>query len=246
MGTISVVTSGKGGAGKSTVSAGLGCALAKLGHTVLLIDADAGLRSLDLMLGIGGSAVYDMSDIITGRCEPVRAIYPSPTVSNVFVLPAPVNLDDRCSPDDLHRLCKGLSRHYDDVIIDCPAGVGQGFRSAVSSASRAFIVTTPDMVCARDAQTVARLLEEYKIPSRLVINRLRAIPIMKGNMPDVDEIIDTAGVQLIGIIPEDEQVAVATAQGKPLPFACNAATCFDNIAKRYLGEEVLLAKLEKM
>jgi len=246
MGCVSVITSGKGGAGKSTVTAGLGCALAKLGRKVLLVDADAGLRSLDLMMGIGGSAVYDMADIFAGNCEPIRAIYPSPVCPGVSVLPAPVSLERLCTPEDMRRLCRGFARYYDDVLIDSAAGVGAGFETAVASAQRALVVTTPDMVCARDAQIVSRLLEDRQIPARLLINRLRARPVMAGRMPDVDEIIDTAGLQLMGILPEDEAVAVANANGRPLPSDCYAAACFGNIARRFLGEQVPLANLEKM
>lgn len=246
MGLISVVTSGKGGAGKSTVTAGLGSALAKLGSRVLVVDTDAGLRSLDLMLGVSGSAVYDMSDIFAGHCEPIRAIYPSPVCTNVFVVPAPASFEKLCTPQDMRRLCRGFAQYYDHVIIDCPAGLGRGFETAVAAAERALVVTTPDMVCARDAQVVGYRLEEYAIPARLLINRLRPSLVMRGLMPDVDEIIDTAGIQLIGILPEDEEVAVANANGRPLPSHCNAAACMDNIARRYLGEEVPLARLEKM
>ena len=246
MGQVTVVTSGKGGAGKSTVTAGLGCALARLGRKVLLVDADAGLRSLDLLMGIGGAAVYDIADVFAGNCEPIRAIYPSPICSGVFVAPAPVSLEQLCAPEDMRLLCRGFSRYYDDVLIDCPAGVGQGFQTAVAGAEAALVVTTPDMVCARDAQIVSRLLAEREIPARLIINRLRAVPVMKGRMPDVDEIIDTAGLQLLGIIPEDEAVAVANANGRPLPADCNASLCFENIARRCLGQSVPLARLEKM
>lgn len=246
MGLVAVVTSGKGGAGKSTVTAGLGCALARQGKKVLLVDADAGLRSLDLMLGVGGTTVYDMADIFAGNCEPIRAIYPSPVCSGVFVVPAPVSLERLCSPEDMRRLCRGFERYYDVVIIDCPAGVGPGFETAVAGAQRALVVTTPDMVCARDAQTVGRLLEERALPARLIINRLRPVPVMNGKMPDVDEIIDLAGLQLIGVLPEDEEVAVANANGRPLPSACYAADCFERIACRFLGRDVPLARLEKM
>lgn len=246
MGQICVVTSGKGGAGKSTVTAGLGYALARSSGRVLLIDADAGLRSLDLMLGIGGTAMYDLSDVLAGNCEPVRAIYSSPVCSNVFVLPAPVRPEDMCSPTQMKKLCAGLAQYYDPVIIDCPAGMGRGFETAVAAAERALIVTTPDMVCARDAQIVARMLEDRGVSSRLLINRLRPAKVMDGSMPDVDEIIDTAGVQLLGIIPEDEAVAVANANGRPLPADSAAAQCFGNIARRFRGETVPLARLEKM
>lgn len=243
---ISVVTSGKGGAGKSTVTAGLGYALSRLASRVLLIDADAGLRSLDLMLGVGGNTMYDLADVFAGNCDPMRAIYPSPVFQNVFVLPAPIFLEDMCTADEMRSLCRGLSEHYDQIIIDCPAGLGKGFETAVAAADRALVVSTPDMVCARDAQIISRLLEERGVPSHLIINRLRPGKVTNGSMPDVDEIIDTAGIQLLGVIPEDEEVAVANANGRPLPAACNAAVCFANIAKRYMGDSTPLARLEKM
>ncbi len=246
MGQICVVTSGKGGAGKSTVTAGLGYALSRHSGRILLIDADAGLRSLDLMLGVSGNTVYDLADVFAGNCEPVRAIYPSPIFQNVFVLPAPIRLEDMCSPEEMRALCRGLATYYDQVIIDCPAGIGPGFETAVAAADRALVVSTPDMVCARGAQILSHLLEERRVPAHLIINRLRPNKVMDGSMPDVDEIIDTAGIQLLGILPEDEEVAVANANARPLPSACNAAVCFNNIARRYLGQLVPLAKLEKM
>lgn len=147
MGLISVVTSGKGGAGKSTVTAGLGCALARQGRKVLLVDGDAGLRSLDLMLGIGGSAVYDMADIFAGNCEPIRAIYPSPTSPNVFVLPAPVSLEQLASPRDMARLCRGLSRYYDDVLIDCPPESVEALRRRCPGPDR-LLLSPPRIWCA--------------------------------------------------------------------------------------------------
>ena len=246
MNQITVITSGKGGAGKSTVTAGLGYALSRRVGRVLLIDADAGLRSLDLMLGVAGNTMFDLSDVFAGNCEPVRAIYPSPVFRNVFVLPAPIRLEEMCSAAEMRALCRGLASYYNQVIIDCPAGIGRGFETAVAAADRALVVSTPDMVCARDAQIIGRLLEEHHLKSHLLINRLRPSKVMDGSMPDVDEIIDTAGLQLLGIIPEDEEVAVANANGRPLPADCHAAICFDNIASRFMGESVPLARLEKM
>lgn len=246
MGQICVVTSGKGGAGKSTVTAGLGYALSRHNGRVLLIDADAGLRSLDLMLGVSGNTMYDLSDVFSGNCDPVRAIYSSPIFQNVFVLPAPLHLEEMCSPNEMRVLCRSLASYYDQVIIDCPAGLGPGFETAICAADRALVVSTPDMVCARDAQILGHILDERELPSHLIINRLRPSKVMDGSMPDVDEIIDTAGIQLLGIIPEDEEVAVACANARPLPSACNAAICFENIAKRFMGKSVPLARLEKM
>ena len=246
MGQITVVTSGKGGAGKSTVTAGLGCALAKRGQRVLLVDADAGLRSLDLMLGIGDNAMYDLADVFAGRCEPIRAMYPSPICEGVSVLPAPTGLDACCRPEEMRKLCRGLTRYYDQVLIDCPAGVGKGFLTAVAGADQAVVVTTPDMVCARDAQIVGGLLAARQLPARLVINRLRPRLICRGRLPDVDTVMDTSGIRLLGLVPEDELVATSCAYGRPLPENCAAGLCFDNIARRLLGEDVALAKLDKL
>lgn len=245
MGLISVVTSGKGGAGKSTVTAGLGCALARQGRRVLLIDGDAGLRSLDLMLGIG-SAVYDMADIFASRCEPIRAIYPSPVCPNVSVVPAP----RRAGTAGIPRRYGALVPRLRPVLRRCdhrqpgPASVPDSKRLP-RGLRRPLVVSTPDMVCARDAQIIGRLLDKRGLPARLIINRLRPALVMAGKMPDVDEIMDTAALPLVGILPEDEDVAVAGANGRPLPGHCPAAACFSNIARRYLGEEVGLHALKK-
>ena len=243
---IAVVTSSKGGAGKSTVSAGLACALAREGQRVLVIDADAGLRSLDLMLGIEERAVYDLSDIFARRCEPIRAITPSSVADGVFVIPAPGTLEEKCTPEEMQYLCRGLASHYDTVLIDCPAGIGRGFRVATAPADRAIIVATPDMVCARDAQIVSGHLDAAGISCKMVINRLRPRPVMKGKMPDIDEVMDAAQVPLLGVIPEDEAVSIANANGKPLPLSSFTSRCFSNIAARFMGRSVRLANLAKM
>lgn len=245
MDRITVVTSGKGGAGKSTVSAGLGCALASAGARVLLIDGDAGLRSLDLMLGIGQQIVYDLSDVAAGNCEPESAIYSSEICPRLSLLPAPTKLDDLCGAPDIRDICRKVSDRYDFILIDCPAGTGAGFLAAVEAADRALVVTTPDAVCARDAGVVGDMLWERQIPARLIINRLRVTPVLQGKMPDIDTVIDTAKIQLIGVIPEDEHITVAGANGLPLPDRGIAVTCFDNIARRLCGEDIPLADLQK-
>lgn len=246
MGRITVMTSGKGGAGKSTLSAGLGCALARAGASVLLVDGDAGLRSLDLLLGIGREIVFDLSDIFAGNCEPIRAVYPAACCKGLSLLPAPSRLEGLCSPGDLRRLCRGFAQHYDFVFIDCPAGTGPGFETAVRAADSALVVTTPDLICARDAGVVGDLLAERDIPAQLVINRLRVVPVLQGKMPDLDCVIDTAGIQLLGVIPEDERITVAGANGHPLPEKGEATLCFTNIARRLCGEYVPLPDLQKM
>lgn len=246
MGQIAVVTSGKGGAGKSTVCAGLGYALARAGASVLLVDGDAGLRSLDLILGVGQEIVFDLSDIFAGNCEPIRAVYPSGVSKNLSLVPAPARLEGLCSPVDMRRLCRGFAQHYDFVFIDCPAGTGNGFDVAVTAAQTALVVTTPDPICARDAGVVGDLLAARDLPARLVINRLRPEPVLRGKLPDLDKVIDLAGIQLIGVIPEDEELGLAAAHGKPLPDRGPARGCFQNLARRFCGEEVPLAPLHKM
>lgn len=243
MGQITVVTSGKGGAGKSTVTVGLGLALAGAGGKVLLIDGDAGLRSLDLMLGIGQQVVFDLSDIFAGNCEPIRAVYPSAFHSRLSLLPAPLTPERLCSPADMRRLCRGFAQHYDFVLLDSPAGTGAGFETVVAAADSALVVTTPDPVCARDAQLVGERLTALDKKCRLIINRLRPSAVRRGKMPDIDEIIDMAGIQLIGVIPEDEQITLAGAAGQPFPKKGVADTCFRNIARRFCGDNVPLLDL---
>ncbi len=242
---VAVITSGKGGAGKSTLCAGLSCALAREGRRILAIDADAGLRSLDWMLGVE-SAVYDLSDIFARRCTPAQAIAPASVCEGVDMISAPIDREQMCSPQEMRYLCRGLAKYYDTVLVDCPAGIGQGFHTAIAGADRALIVATPDNVCAKDALTVSNLLEREHIPCRLVINRLRPRPIKRGKMPDIDEVMDRAGVPLLGVIPEDEAVSVANANGLPLPWENRASRCFRNIAARFMGRTVPLAPLSAM
>lgn len=245
MGQITVVTSGKGGVGKSTVSAGVGAALARRGQRVLLVDGDAGLRSLDLLTGISQQTVFHLGDVFEGRCEPIKAIYESPFCPSLFVIPASVSLDQLCTPQDMLRLCRGFSRYFDQVLIDCPAGIGPGFQAAVAGAEKALVVSTPDGVCARDAAIIGALLRERRIPAHLVINRLRCALMRKGRGPDVDEIIDTAGIRLIGLIEDDDDLAVSCSNGQPVPQDCVAAQCFERIAARLLGDQVPLSRFFK-
>ena len=243
MGIIGVITSGKGGTGKSTVSVGLGAALAARGKSVLLIDGDAGLRCLDMMLGVENRMVYDLSDIFSGNCEPIRAIYASPLYDGLSLIPSPSALDKMCSPSEMRHLMTGLAQHFDHVMIDCPAGIGEGFECASAAAQRALVVSTGDTVCARDAGVVSRMLEQAKIPARLVINRLRYDLVVKGKLPDIDEIIDTAEMQLFGVVPDDDNLTIATTGGMSIPDDCRAAVCFKNMACRYLGEAVPLTAI---
>lgn len=245
MGQITVVTSGKGGVGKSTLSVGIGSALARQNQRVLLVDGDAGLRSLDLLTGIGDRTVFHLGDVFEGRCEPIKAIYESVFCPSLFVIPASVSLEQLCTPQDMLRLCRGFSRYFDQVLIDCPAGIGPGFQAAIAGAERALVISTPDGVCARDAAIVGQLLRQNRIPPYLIINRLRPSLICGGRGPDVDEIIDTAGIRLLGLVPEDDDLSVCCSNGQSLPIDCTAIGCFDRIAARLLGEDVPLTRFSK-
>ena len=248
MGAITVITSGKGGVGKSTTSVGLACALAQRGRRVLLIDGDAGLRSLDRMLGVEAELVYDISDVTAGRCEPVRAIYPCPGFPGLFLMPAPGRDEDTIPPDVMRRLVPLLAPYYDHVLIDSPAGVGMGFLSAAAAAQRALVVSNPDPVCVRDSSTIRRLLEEQGIrEQRLVINRFQYSRFKKlGCFEDLDAMIDESGIRLIAVIPEDVQLAAAFAKAHPAPGRSSGAMAYARLAARLEGERVPLAPLRRL
>lgn len=244
MGQILVVASGKGGVGKSTVSCFLGCALARRGKKVLLIDCDAGLRSMDLMLGVGDEMVYDLSDVLLSNCEIVKAIYPVSAQENLFLLPAPLSVKFTYVYEDLNRLLKGLSFYYDYVLLDCPAGVGGGFFAAANCASTVLVVVTPDPVCIRDGQKVHRLLMGEGVSDvRLIVNKVDGKSMKKSGVRDLDAVIDQTGIQLIGVVPRDEALPVYTAKGTVIEAKGAPVAAFANIAARLDGESRRLMNL---
>lgn len=247
MGAITVITSGKGGVGKSTVAANLGAALARRGRRVLVLDADAGLRSLDAMLGISDELVFDLSDIVFSRCSPMQAIYPCRSCAGLFVLPAPLDAGNVVLPEVMRSLVQELSRFFDHVLIDSPAGLGHGFVSAVAPASRALVVCNTDPVCLRDSQKVRRRLIQCGIEQiRLVINRFSCSFFQKtGSFVDLDELIDASGIQLIGIIPEEIKLPIYAFKGRALSSRCLAAEAFNRLALRMEGEQVPLMDISK-
>lgn len=247
MGAITVITSGKGGVGKSTLTSGLGFALSKRGRRVLLIDGDAGLGCLDHMLGVEEQKVFDIADVVSGRVEPLKAVYSCPFSEGLFLMPAPATEDDLISPDIMKQLLSVLGRYYDHVLIDCPAGVGGGFQSAIAAAKRALVVSTPDPVCLNGAKKTRALLEEYGVrQQRLIINRFSSRNFRTQNVyPDLDSVIDAAGIRLIAVVPEDALLAAAAANSVPASPKSFGAMALGRLAARLEGEHVPLASLQK-
>lgn len=243
MGVSTVITSGKGGVGKSTVSVGLGRALAGKGRRVLLIDCDAGLRSLDRMTGTEENLVFDISDVVYGRCAPAEAIYPCAGTEGLFLLPAPSSGENMIRPGVMRKLVPLLKRYYDHVLLDSPAGVGGGFRSAACAADRALIVCNPDPVCARGANAADGLLKKLSVEDRrLVINRFNGEFFDEtGVYSDLDGVIDAAGVRLFGVVPEDFSLAAAFLKGKEAQEASAGMMALCRMAGRLEGENIPLA-----
>lgn len=242
MGKVAVITSGKGGTGKSTLTAGLGAALVRRGNRVLIIDCDAGMRGVDLMLGVSGKLVFDIADIVRGNCSPENAIYPCSTVPELYILPAPQSVRDEISPYIMRQLVHVLEKYYDYILIDCPAGIGTGFESAVAAAGFAVIVANAEPLSLRGCDKVRQKLIRMKMPEiRLVINRFNEKKFRKmGVFSDLDSVIDKAGVRLLGIVPEDNTVAAETQKGRPPEGKMKAVYAFDRIAARLDGVEIPL------
>lgn len=239
MGIATVITSGKGGVGKSTATVGLGRALAGRGRRVLLVDCDAGLRSLDRLTGMEEGLVYDISDVVFGRCSPAQAIY-SCGVEGLFLLPAPANVDDMIRPAVMERLAPLLKRYYDYVLLDSPAGVGTGFQSAACAADRAVVLCSPDPICARSTACVRALLQELGLEDmHLLINQFDSDLFHEtGAFPDLDSVIDACGIQLLGLVPEDRSLAAAFLQGRPAPKGSRAMMALRRVAARLEGDAV--------
>jgi len=240
---VITVTSGKGGVGKTTLVANLGVALAMQGQRVVVIDADVGLRNLDMMLGLENRIVYDLVDVIEGRCRLRQAMVRDKRLSELFLLPAAQTRDKSAvQPDDMVRLCEGLRGQHDFILVDSPAGIEQGFRYATAPADEIVIVTNPEVTAVRDADRVIGLVEaEEKGPSRLIINRIRPDMVRRGEMLDISDVVELLAIDLIGIVPEDTAILPAANRGRPLAFSGDsslASQAFRNIAHRLLGEDV--------
>ena len=245
---VIVITSGKGGVGKTTTTANIGAALADKGHKVLLIDTDIGLRNLDVVMGLENRIVYDLIDVIEGKCRVSQALIKDKRCQNLVLLPAAQIRDKNdVNTDQMKELIFSLKESFDYILIDCPAGIEQGFKNAIVAADEAIVVTTPEVSATRDADRIIGLLEAAGIKSpRLVVNRLRIDMVKDKNMLGVEDILDILAVKLLGVVPDDENVVISTNKGEPLVYKGDslAAKAFKNIASRIEGIEVPLLDLD--
>jgi septum site-determining protein MinD len=248
MGEAIVITSGKGGVGKTTTSANIGTALALLGSKVCMIDADLGLRNLDVVMGLENRIIYDIVDVIEGRCDVQQALIKDKRCDELYLLPASQTKDkDSIQPAQVKELVDGLKKQFDYVLIDCPAGIEQGFKNAIAGADRAIVVTTPEMAAVRDADRIIGLLEHARIrDSRLVINRIRPNMLKSGEMLDIEDVCQILAIDLIGLVPDDEKVIKAANSGEPTVMnpQARAGLAYRNIARRIKGDSVPLMNLD--
>ncbi|WP_078545341.1 septum site-determining protein MinD [Litchfieldia alkalitelluris] len=249
MGEAIVITSGKGGVGKTTTSANIGTALALQGKRVCLVDTDIGLRNLDVVMGLENRIIYDLVDVVQGRCKLHQALVKDKRFDDhLFLLPAAQTSDKTAvKPDQMKKLIDELKQDFDYIIIDCPAGIEQGYQNAVAGADRALVVTTPEISAVRDADRIIGLLEKEKIePPRLIINRIRNHMVKNGDMLDVDEIVTHLSIDLIGIVADDDSVIKASNNGEPIALDGNSKSgiAYRNIARRILGESIPLQSLD--
>ena len=248
MGKVIVVTSGKGGVGKTTSTANIGAALTKLGNKVIVIDGDIGLRNLDVVMGLENRIVFDLVDLIEKKCKPRQAMIKDKRFDGLYLIPAAQTRDkDAINPEQMKELCDELKEEFDYVIVDCPAGIENGFKNAIAGADSAIVVTTPEVSAVRDADRIIGLLEEHSVDDiNLVVNRIKMNMVRNGDMLDINDILDILGIKLIGVVPDDENVVISTNKGEPVVEYNNslAGTAYSNIARRVMGEEVKFLELD--
>ena len=241
MGEVIVVTSGKGGVGKTTTTANVGTGLAKLDKKVVLIDTDIGLRNLDVVLGLENRIVYNLVDVIEGNCRIKQALIKDKRYPNLYLLPSAQTRDKSAvTPDEMKLLCEQLKGEFDYIIMDCPAGIEQGFKNAIAGADRALVVTTPEVSAVRDADRIIGLLEANEMKkTELIVNRLRIDMVNRGDMMSSDDVVEILAINLIGIVPDDEKIVVSTNNGEPLVGDESlAGQAYMNICRRICGEDV--------
>ena len=242
MGEVIVITSGKGGVGKTTTTANLGSALALAGKKVALVDTDIGLRNLDVVMGLENRIVYDIVDVIEEKCKVRQALIKDKRFKELFLLPAAQTRDKTAiNEEQMKELVVKLKEEFDYILIDCPAGIEQGFKNAIVGADRAIVVTTAEISAIRDADRIIGLLESSDIKNpELIVNRLRPGMVKKGEMMDVDDIVDLLSIDLIGVVPDDEFIITQTNKGEPVISNKKAPSgkAYIEISRRILGENI--------
>ena len=241
MGEVIVITSGKGGVGKTTTTANIGIGLASKGKKVVVIDTDLGLRNLDVVMGLENRIVYNLVDVISGGCRMKQALIKDKRFQELYLLPSAQTKDKSAvSPEQMRKLISELKMEFDYILLDCPAGIEQGFKNAIAGANRAIVVTTPEVSAIRDADRIIGLLEANGIAKKeLLINKLRVDMVLRGDMMSVEDVTEILAIPLLGVIPDDEQVVIATNQGEAVIGESGVAgKAYSNICQRILGEEI--------
>ncbi len=248
-GRVVTITSGKGGVGKTTTTANLGVGLALQGKRVVCVDADIGLRNLDVVMGLENRIVYDIVDVVEGRARLKQAMIKDKRLPELYLIPAAQTRDKSAvSPDQMRKLCEDLKQENDFVLVDSPAGIEQGFKNAIAGADEVLIVTTPEVSAVRDADRIIGLVEAAeKGTPRLIINRIRPSMVRRGDMLSVEDVLEVLAIDLLGIIPDDEAIIVTTNRGAPAAMDnhSQAGQAYRNIAARLLGSDVPLMVLKE-
>lgn len=241
MSEVIVITSGKGGVGKTTTTANVGTGLAMEGKKVVLIDTDIGLRNLDVVMGLENRIVYNLVDVIEGNCRIKQALIKDKRYPNLYLLPSAQTRDKTAvNPEQMAKLTAELKEEFDYILLDCPAGIEQGFKNAIAGADRAIVVTTPEVSAVRDADRIIGLLEANEIKkTELIVNRLRADMVKRGDMMSSDDVVEILAIDLLGVVPDDESIVIATNHGEPLVGSKSmAGQAYANICRRIMGEEI--------
>ncbi len=247
MSEVIVITSGKGGVGKTTTSANVGTGLAVLGKKTVLIDTDIGLRNLDVVMGLENRIVYNLVDVVEGNCRMKQALIRDKRYPNLYLLPSAQTRDKTAvSPEQMKKLVDDLRDEFDYILLDCPAGIERGFHNAIAGAERALVVTTPEVSAIRDADRIIGLLEAADMGMiDLIVNRIRMDMVRRGDMMSMDDVMDILAVNVIGVVPDDESIVISTNQGEPLVgMGSMAGQAYLNICRRLMGEQIPFLSLD--
>jgi septum site-determining protein MinD len=249
MSEVYVITSGKGGVGKTTTTANIGAGLALQNKKVALVDADIGLRNLDVVMGLENRIVFDLVDVIEGNCRLKQALIKDKRFENLFLLPAAQTKDKNAvTTGQMKKLCDQLREEFDYIILDCPAGIEQGFKNAIAGADKAIVVTTPEVSAVRDADRIIGLLEANDLKSPLLIlNRVKMTMVKNQTMMSLEDVTDILAIDVLGVVPDDEAIIISTNQGEPCVSNQKslAGQAYRDIVRRVLGETVPLMNLEQ-